>query len=203
MTSSVSICSNALLLIGDKPISSLDEANDRARLASNLYAEARDAVLRMHPWNCAKKRVMLAPLATAPAFDYSYQFQLPADFMRPIQVGLRNDPIGYLIEGQTLLCNVDTVPLVYVFRNTNESTWDGLFVEAMTLMMASRFAWPITKSATLAQTKLGELQALLKTARAVNGQDDPPETLGDFPLLSERLTGYGSTLGVRTYAPGR
>lgn len=203
MTSSVSICSNALLMIGDRPISSLDEANDRARLASNLYPSARDAVLRMHPWSCVKKRVMLAPLSNAPAFDYSYQFQLPADFARPIQVGLRCDPISYLIEGNVMLANVNAIPLVYVFKSTNESTWDALLIEAMTLYMASLFAYPLTKSAALAQTKMGELQVLLKTARAVNGQDDPPETLGDFPLLAERLTGYGPALGVRTYAPGR
>ena len=59
--SAVSICSNALLLIGDAPIDSFDIPNDRTRLVSNLYASKRDKVLRLHPWNCATKRIILSP----------------------------------------------------------------------------------------------------------------------------------------------
>ena len=35
--SAVSICSNALLLLGDRPISSFSENNDRTRLVANIY----------------------------------------------------------------------------------------------------------------------------------------------------------------------
>ena len=48
--SAVSICSNALLLLGDKPIDSFDINNDRTRLVANLYTSKRDKVLRAHPW---------------------------------------------------------------------------------------------------------------------------------------------------------
>lgn len=35
--SHVSICSNALLMLGAQPINDFSESNDRARLMSNLY----------------------------------------------------------------------------------------------------------------------------------------------------------------------
>lgn len=207
MTSSVSICSNALLLLGDKPISSLDEENDRARLASNLYPMARDATLRMHPWNCAKKRVLMAPLSNPPAFGWGYQFQLPADWLRIVQVGNQmfgaDEKMNFAVEGQVLLSNANSVPLIYIYKNYVEATWDGMLIEAMTIAMAAAMAYGITKSTSLQGTYEAKLQAFLKTTRAVNGQDNPPETLGDFPLLDARLTGSGPALGIRNFAPGR
>jgi hypothetical protein len=70
--SRVSICSNALLLLGGKTINALDEDNDRARLASNLFEPVRNYVLRRHPWNCAVKRVTLSPDVDTPAFDWAF-----------------------------------------------------------------------------------------------------------------------------------
>lgn len=187
MTTAVSICSNALLMLGAQPINSFDEALDRARLASNLYPTVRDDLLRSHPWNCAVKRVVLAPLVAAPAFDYSYQFALPADWLRTLQVGDYGDEIEYRTEGLNLLANVTALKLRYVFRNEVEATWDSKLVHVATLAMAARMAYGITQSASLEQTRLQEFQMALKQAKAIDGQDDPPETFGDFPLFQSRF----------------
>ena len=61
MATAVSICSNALLMLGDNPINSFDESAtpgglDRARIADNLWPSTRNSILRSHPWNCAIKR---------------------------------------------------------------------------------------------------------------------------------------------------
>ncbi|EBA0378294.1 hypothetical protein FIX59_23640, partial [Salmonella enterica] len=66
MTSSVSICSNALLALGAHPINDFDEDTDHARLCANLYPTVRNKLLRSHPWNCAIKRVVLSPVSAAP-----------------------------------------------------------------------------------------------------------------------------------------
>lgn len=186
MTTSVSICSNALLLLGAQSINDLDESNDRAQLASNLYPTVRDNMLRAHAWNCAIKRVVLAPDATAPAYGYTYQFTLPSDWIRTLSVGDYGEEIDYRSEGRLILADTDTLYLRYVFSNTNEGTWDAGLVDCMTLAMAARMAYAITQSASLQQVRLQELDTALKRARAVDGQDDPPETLGDFPLLAAR-----------------
>lgn len=195
MTSSVSICSNALIRLGDKPISSFQDETDRANACANLYPSTRDAMLRAHPWNCAVKRVLLAPLSTAPAFDYAYQFQLPADWLRTIQVGARECSLDFTMEGQRILCDANSLPLVYIFHNIIESTWDDTLVDVMTARMASVLAYPITQSASMKQAMEAEFQIAFKQAKAVNGQDDRDETLGDFPLLANRLNGYRSVPG--------
>lgn len=192
----VSICSNALLMLGAKTISAIDEDNDRAILAANLYESTRDAVLRSHPWNCAVKRVVLAADSEAPAFDYDAQFTLPSDFLRVLSVGEDTEDIDYKVEGRKILASGTTLALRYVYKNTTESTWDAMLVRAMELHMAAAMAYPITMSAAKEQVQTEKLERFMKQCRAVDGQDDPPQQLGDERLLNARFGGF-------TYVPGR
>jgi hypothetical protein len=188
--SQVSICSNALLILGAQPISSMDDANDRARLCNSLWDTTLDNLLRSHLWNCAIKRTSIAADSTAPAYDYSYQYTLPSDFLRLIAVGEYGHEPDHRVEGRKILCDDTPLKLRYVYRNTDVGTWDSMLVQAMTLSMAARMAYAITQSASMEQTRNQELQAHMKQARAIDGQDDPPETMGDMRLLAARYGAY-------------
>lgn len=188
----VSICSNALLMLGAQPINDLSEDSDRARLASNLFAPVRNYVLRRHPWNCAVKRVALAPDTAKPAFDWSYQFTLPSDYMRTLSVGEAGAELEFKIESGKLLCEDNPALLRYIWRNDNPGTWDDMLVWGMTMSMKAVMAYPITQSTSLEQLIEAGLKDVLRQARAVDGQDDTPETLGDSPLLAARR-GAGSS----------
>lgn len=188
MATSVSICSNALLLLGAQTIASFDETTDRARLAANLYDDTRRGVLRAHPWNCCVKRVALAADTVAPVFDFAYRFALPGDWLRTLQVGEDGAPVDYATEAGYLLADEDPLYLRYVFDNEAEATYDALLIEALTHAMAAAMAYPITKSASMAQLADARYQGVLRQARAVDGQDDPPQTLGDNRLLASRYT---------------
>lgn len=185
-TSDVQICSNALLLLGAQTINSFDDSTERATLCGNLWANARDGVLRAHPWNCAIKRVSLAPDATAPDFDYGYQFTLPGDCLRVLSCGRDGEPQAYEIEGRKILSDENPIYLRYVYRLEDVASWDSMLVEAMTAYMAWKLAYPITKSASEAQVKEGEYGALLRLARTVDGQENPPQQAGDERLLASR-----------------
>ncbi len=192
VASVVSICSNALLLLGAQPINDLNENTDRARLASNLFEPVRDYVLQRHPWNCCTKRVALAPDLAAPAFDWAYQFTLPPDYLRALSVGEEGCEAEYKIESGKLLCDDNPALLRYIWRNENPGTWDRMLVWGMVSSMKAVFAYPITQSTSLEQLVEGALKDVLKQARAVDGQDGTPETLGDSPLLQSRMGGrYG------------
>lgn len=186
MATQVSICSNALLLLGAKTINAIDEDSDRASLAANLYDSIRDDLLRSHPWNCAVKRVVLAADTEAPAFDYTAQFTLPRDWLKTLSVGEEGYEADYKHEAGKILCGGTSLALRYIFRNDNPSTWDAMLVRAMELKLAAEMAYPVTGSASMADMMHNKLQQHMKQARAVDGQDDPPQTLGDFPLLASR-----------------
>lgn len=197
MTSPVTICSNALLMLGDNPISDFDEPNDRARLASNLWPMTRDFVLRRHPWNCAIKRVILSPLADAPPFEYAFQFQLPGDWLRTLSVGLEGERPRYRMEGRTILMHENACRLRYVFRNENPATWDAALIHVMTRMMRALFAYPMAQSGSLEELLERTLVPLLKEVRAVDGLEDEPDMLDDSPLLLARFSAGSSSSRYR------
>jgi hypothetical protein len=186
MATPVSIASNALLMLGDKPIASFDEATDRARICANLWPDVRDSVLRSHPWNCAVKRVKLLPDADAPAFDWRYAFTLPGDFLRVLSVGEYQNEEEWRVEAGKVLVNFSPLLLRYVFRNENPATYDGMLVDVMTAQMAARMAYPLTQSAALAQEMGARSASLERKAKAVDGQDDSSDMLGDNPLRDAR-----------------
>lgn len=189
MASDVSICTAALMLLGDKPIASLTEATDRATLCANIYPQAVDDILRSHPWNCAIKREILAPLSAAPSHDFQYQFQLPGDWLRMLEVGYQDDPLPYQIEGRRILANTNVLPVRYV-KQTDEGEWDALLVYVMTKRMELDLSYPITKSTSLRDTLRQEFYApavgVLAKAKTVDGQENPPEDWLDSPFISAR-----------------
>lgn len=200
MATAVSICSNALLRLGADPINSFDEANtfgdniDRTRLVANLWPTIRRHVLRSHPWNCAIKRVLLSPDATPPAFGYARRFLRPSDWLRTVAMGERpGDFCDYVSEGGYFLSNDEALLLTYVFDNDNPASWDSALVGVMEAAMAAALAYPVTKSTSLAEALSIELRNVTAAARAADGQDDPPQTLGDFPLFGSRFGAMART----------
>lgn len=197
-TSDVKICSNALLMLGAAPIASFNEGSgfganlDRAKLCAELYPPTRKKVLRSHYWNCCVKRVQLSPDTTPPPFGYANRFLLPGDWLRTVNAGdeRNRQRIDYRSEGRYLLSDEVVFPLTYL-AETPEQEWDSLLVDVMTMTMAWRMAYAITKSTSVEQLRAAELDQLLKQARAIDGQDDPPETAGNFPLLQSRFAGFG------------
>lgn len=189
MASAIEICSNALLLLGDAPIASFSETSDRARLCSNLYPIAKRAILRAHAWNCTIKREILAPETATPAFDWGFQFARPASWLRTLQVGYDNCPLDYVMEGVRLLANTNVLPLVYQAEVT-EGEWDALLTDVMVKRMEMDLAYPITKSTSLRDSLKQEFYAkgvgVLARAKAVDGQENPPEGWNDSPFLQVR-----------------
>ena len=188
MSTAVQVCSNALLTLGQRPINSFQDLSDSVLAAANLYPMVRDAVLRAHPWNCATKRVVLSPETAAPAFGWDRRFLLPGDCLRVLSVG-REQPeeFPYVIEAGELLCDETAVYLRYIFRNENPATWDSVLTRAMVAAMAEVLAIPATGDMQKKQAANGDYLLALREARAIDGQEVPPETMGDFPLLSARF----------------
>lgn len=187
MASSISICSNALLALGAHPINSFDENTPHALLCSNIYPTVRNDLLRKHPWNCAVKRVVLSPNSAVPAFGFGYQFPLPGDLIRILSVGEEWEDTHYRIEGNKLMANQNVIRLRYIFRNEDESTWDAALVNLAEAMIAAKLAYAVTASASLRDSLTQEAAYLLRQAKAIDGQEDPPEELGGYPTYESRF----------------
>lgn len=183
MATKITICTNALLKLGALPISAFDENSTEALLCSNLWDEVRDSVLRSHPWNCAVKRVALAPTGIAPVYDYSYAFTVPGDFLRLLEVDTTDD---YKLEGGEILAADNPLYIKYIFKNENVATYDALLVSALSAYMQAELAYPITKSSSQQKAAWDLYTGKLRLARSVDAQEDPPVTLGNSPLIEAR-----------------
>lgn len=185
MASDVSICSAALARLGDPPIASLTENSPRAILCNSIYPDARQDVLLSHLWNCLTKRVVLSPISTAPAFGWSKRFALPEDCLRVIGVGDEGAPEDYRVEGREVLYDGSTLRLVYI-ADKPAAEWSAGLVTVMTARMVAELAYPITKSATLADSKAQQYERIARRERSIDGQENPPEDWGGAPFIQVR-----------------
>lgn len=80
-TSEVSICKLALSHIGDEAtVTSINppEGSPQAEHCQTFYPLARDALLQMHPWNFATRRVTSPAALTSETTVWTYCYALPA-----------------------------------------------------------------------------------------------------------------------------
>lgn len=103
-----------------------DSATSRAlkqnQLCVRYYEQARDITLRAHPWNEAKKRVIVAQDADKPVFGYDRQYTLPTDSLRVWRV---NDSLGSDIRNSADGVNAWEVENAKLLSNAGEApqTW--------------------------------------------------------------------------------
>jgi len=157
MASVTDILNLALVKLGEEEtITSPTENSKRARLANFIYPMMRDAVLRDGLWNFAQKRAVLAQDSETPAFDYLYQYQLPADCIKVYTINKFQD--DFIVEGKKLLTNANAVNLIYIFKETETGNFDPLFVDALSTRIALELALPIQNNTA----QLARLQASYK-----------------------------------------
>ncbi|EAU4474134.1 hypothetical protein WD127_003582 [Salmonella enterica] len=185
--SAVTICSNALLTLGESTINSFEESTDSARLCANKYPVIRDAVLRSHPWGCATRRVILSPATERPEFGFKYKFPVPGDLLRILSVGEEGAALRYRVEGRFILADVGLLPLRYIWRNDDESSWDSMLIRATEAAVASELAYSITASSAMAQLMEQKAQLVMQQARTYDSQEEPPETLYGTPSYDARF----------------
>ncbi len=116
-------------------------------LCDRYYDQARDLALKSHPWNEAKKRVIIAQDDDNPIFGYDRQYTLPSDSLRVLSVNdsigadLRNKSDGvkaWEVENQKMLSNAGETPQIWA---TNTKYVDGEFISSTAVNWATGTAY--------------------------------------------------------------
>jgi hypothetical protein len=199
MASQTAICNRALTKLGAARILTITDDVKAARELNSMWDIVRDAELRRNLWNFAMARASLAALADAPAWGFTYQFQLPSDFVRIVQVGefyyissltdYRTMPEApFQVEGLRLLTDY-TAPLKirYVQRIEDTAQWDALFVEAFASRLAYECCEAITQSSTKKEEVWMDYKQAIREAKLVDAIENPPEPLPDDAWVLARL----------------
>jgi len=187
MTSWVEIANGAISRLGGQLITALTDNTKPAQLANARYKVCRDAVLRMHPWNCAMARAQLAPSANVPAFGFGHSLPLPSDCVRVI--GVEPEGISYRVEGRAILCDCDLLNIRYVKVIEDAAEIDALLGEAISCYMAHDLAFSLQQSAEYRQVLWQEFDAVIKRAKSVDGMEDMAQRMEATEFTLARNSG--------------
>jgi len=172
MATQVDIANSALTKMGAPPIMSFDDAIKTARTIKNSFNACYQAVLRAHIWKCATKRAILAPLIAAPAYEYTYAFQKPSDWIRNIDF---DDDPEYRMEGQLILSNDSPLYMRYIYDIGAEqvSLLDSLCAEAVACYLAWTISYTITQDAQLRDQMWKDYKKVVAEAKSIDAKDMP------------------------------
>ena len=140
--SKIGLISKALVLIGEKPASSLTEDRYGVTVGANLFEQIYENELQANRWRFAMTKAELSQLVDAPLNEWQYAYQIPAECLLPIGV---YPPSQYEIYGDHIYTNAPTVELDYLFK-PEVSEIPAYFALLMVYALAKDMVKPITES---------------------------------------------------------
>lgn len=142
----VDILNIALDRIGAKGISAETDKHESARIASRHYEFVLNDLLTRNDWSFAKTGIVLSPTTNTPINGYSYQFQLPGNFLHVVRVTpqgmaeLRQPQhYEYEIHDGYIYTNITPIYLLYINKDVFNSThkFPPYFAQALALAVAA------------------------------------------------------------------
>jgi hypothetical protein len=197
MASDVEVMIATCIKLGEEPITSRSDEGKAARVLDARFDAIRDAELRRHTWAFTVARTQLSALSTTPSFGYAYEYQLPTDCLRLLQVGLydcaslsdRRTAEGspFAIEGRKLLTDQGApLPLRYVRRATTVGDWDATFIEALASRVAYECCEAITGSSGKKQDAWADYKQALAEAQQAGAVETPSQPIADDTWITAR-----------------
>jgi len=196
----LSICSEALIMLGAAPLSSFATGTDEAQIADRLYDDVRDTLLMQHAYSWSVKKVRLAQLAGTPINEWKYTYALPGDILGNPKAVFNTGAIGALpvrdfeVYSLGLYTNYEDVWIDYQFR-PEPAIFPPYFVRLLKMALAAEFAEPITDQITKADYYHAKAYGapaenmrggLVRVAINIDGADRPAQQIQEFPISDIR-----------------
>ncbi len=197
MASESDIINLALFKIGADRIVIGD--NSKEDLVSALmYPEVRDNLLRAHPWNFATRRLKLAQSANTPQYEWQYQYPIPADMLRVMEVHDNQSGLGLVeykiehdpVDGSVIRANASEIWLTYVAKVTDTNKMPPDFRTALSIALASELAIPVAKSSSLSERLEIKANKAVRKARSTDSMEDFPDQFPSGTWMTSRFTDY-------------
>lgn len=186
--SAIDICARALILIGADPITSFDDGNNEALVASNVYEDIARASLTSSRWRFSTDQAILNRLSDAPTGRYDAAYQLPDGWLMTHAVTVNDTPIEYQTYGNKIFANEDAnsvVVLDYTYR-AEEVDFPSYFTIALELELARVFAFSLARDAQLANLMAQQAQTAMMKARTIDSQQQTTRKLNTSRFIAQR-----------------
>ena len=190
----LAIANNALNLLGEYSIESLDEDTRPAELINEYFDSTWEEVLNEYIWSDALAYADLAKLVETPVNEYSYAYQLPTDCIRVIEINNDSDVTptdNYILQGNKILTDMDSVTVKYI-RRIDPTTADPQLTKVFYKSLAVKIAMPLVKSASIRSALFNELlQIDIPKAKFLNSiEQKPRKKLVRSRWLAGRFRGH-------------
>lgn len=195
----LTICSDAMIMLGASPISSFAEETDAAKTADRLYDNIRDVLLQQYEWSWSLKKVKLARLASAPINEWKYAYALPGDILGVPRALFNSSSVGsrpirdWELYGTSVYTDEEQIWIDYQYT-VPEAIMPPYFIRLLKAALASIFAIPVTDSAgkadffhAMAYGPPGENMrgGLMRVCMNIDG-GKPSQAIEDFALIDVR-----------------
>lgn len=198
----LSICSDALIMLGASPLSSFSEGTDAAQICDRLYDDLKDSLIASYPWSWSFKKVQLARLTSTPVNEWKYQYALPGDRVAGVRAvyastatGISPIQYGWEIQGETLDTSEETIVVDYQY-SPNESSLPTYFVQLLKYAIAADIAEAVTDQITKADYferkafgSPGENRrgGYFRQATTIDGASNSIDAIEDYTLTAVRF----------------
>lgn len=178
----IGLISKALVLLGEKPLTSLTEDRYGATVGSNLFDLIYENELQSNPWRFSMKKRALSRLVDTPLNQYAYAYQIPTDCLLVRHVYPRTQ---YEIYGGRLYTDATTVELDYQFK-PEVSALPAYFSTLLTYALARDMVKPITESEDAVRIFQGKYVLQRDRAMYADAQGRPAVPIQDSPFTDVR-----------------
>lgn len=180
-TSKVDLINKALTLVGARPITSLEDDTNNARVVNRVYDISLRSILSECMWTFATKRVTLS--VSADTLDW-YDAGQQIIYVRPSDVikiyGTNDRDALWREELEYIISDTSGLGIRYVYYLDNPTKYPGLFIDAFCDKLSSDIGYMIVNSSSLGDKykKIYEAVSLPK-AMSANSQVGKPVNMQD------------------------
>lgn len=179
----ISLISDALVLLGEKPASSLTENRYGVTVGANLFEAIYENELCSNRWRFAMTKAVLSQLVDVPLNEWQFAFQLPPDMLLPIGIYPAG---GYEIYADHLYTNRSEIELDYLFK-PEVSEIPSYFAQLIRYALARDMIKPLTESDQGVQIMQGKYALQRDRAMFADAQGRPNRSIAHSPFTAGRV----------------
>jgi hypothetical protein len=197
MATDIELVNQALTEIGQDKIVSLDNTVSSKVIQTAIFQLPRikQAVLRTHDWNCARRRAPLNLLSEDVSLgEWVFNYRLPAGCLAARRfVGITDDEkyqkfsVEQDQDGKhVLLTNLENARLVYTHNLLDVNRWDALLFDACGTRLAIQFAISFARDLKFLTSLWEVYKSKIEEAAGVDEAEGGIESAYNFDMVTVR-----------------